>query len=355
MAAELDTLREAIEGLAALDVGVLSDGELQAAVVALQRERARLGLVAARLIVRWDTRRVWAADGSRNAAARLARDTACAPASAAVELRRARQLAALPATAAAIDRGSLSLDHVDLLGRANQAHRAWLFQRDEELLVEQCSRLRFPQAARAVQYWCQRADSDTDHDVPGEDQAHLHVSTTVDGTVAVDGTLDAIGGAIVTKELGRLERQLYHADRHAGRTRTPSQRRAAALVTMAQRSATVPADGRPPSPLFTVLIGDAGFTELCELANGVVVTSRQLTPWLTTAHLETILFDGPSTVISVSRRRRFAGAVRRAIEVRDRHCQHPSGCDVPADDCDVDHIVPHAHGGLTSQFNGRRR
>ena len=69
--------------------------------------------------------------------------------------------------------------------------------------------------------------------------------------------------------------------------------------------------------------------------------------------LETVLFDGPSTVVSVSKRRTFTGALRRAIEVRDRHCQHPAGCDVPADRCDVDHIVPAARGGPTSQANGR--
>jgi HNH endonuclease len=58
-------------------------------------------------------------------------------------------------------------------------------------------------------------------------------------------------------------------------------------------------------------------------------------------------------VISVSHKRTFTGALRRAIEVRDRHCQHPSGCDEPADRCDVDHIQPHSHGGETSQHNGR--
>ena len=40
------------------------------------------------------------------------------------------------------------------------------------------------------------------------------------------------------------------------------------------------------------------------------------------------------------RRRFFRGALRRAIEVRDRRCTHPSGCDVPAERCDIDHIVP---------------
>jgi len=78
-----------------------------------------------------------------------------------------------------------------------------------------------------------------------------------------------------------------------------------------------------------------------------------MVPWIDTAVTETILFDGPSTIISVSTRRCFTGALRRAVEVRDRHCQHPSGCDVPAADCDVDHIVTHRDGGPKSQFNGR--
>jgi hypothetical protein len=164
--------------------------------------------------------------------------------------------------------------------------------------------------------------------------------------------LDAIGGSILTNELDRLERELYLADQHLGATRTAAARRAAALVVMAQRSA-VPTKGRGPRPLFSVLVGDAAFTELCELTNGTVVTPRQLAPWLEIADMEAILFDGPSTVVSVSHRRSFTGAVRRAVEVRDRHCQHPAGCDVPADRCDVDHIVPHCRGGPTSQFNGR--
>jgi hypothetical protein len=47
---------------------------------------------------------------------------------------------------------------------------------------------------------------------------------------------------------------------------------------------------------------------MCELANGQVITPGTLIPWLGTAELETVLFDGPTTVISVSKRRRFTGA-----------------------------------------------
>jgi hypothetical protein len=92
---------------------------------------------------------------------------------------------------------------------------------------------------------------------------------------------------------------------------------------------------------------------MCELATGQVITPGTLVPWLGTADLETILFDGPTTVISVSHKRRFTGALRRAIQVRDRHCQHPAGCDEPVDRCDVDHVIPVAQNGPTSQFCGR--
>jgi len=41
--------------------------------------------------------------------------------------------------------------------------------------------------------------------------ARLYASITLDKMVVINGELDAIGGAIVTGELRRLERQLYLA------------------------------------------------------------------------------------------------------------------------------------------------
>jgi hypothetical protein len=355
MFGEVEQLDAAIDAALALDIDTLSDPELHDALVDLQRQRARLGVAAARLLARWDGRQVWAGDRSQSAASRLARDTNTSITTARVELRRARKLQSMPATEAAVVEGVLSLDHVDLLGRANQPWRDAVFTDHEPTLVAECAKLRFPQAVRLVDYWCQRADA-TNAEADAQrlrDRAHLHASPTIDGTVVVNGVLDPVGGSIFTDELSRLERDLYLADQRDGVVRTASQRRAAALVEMATRSATAPAHGKRPRPLFTVLIGDDSFTRMCELANGQVVTPGTLVPWLGDADLETILFDGPTTVISVSKRRRFTGALRRAIQVRDRHCQHPSGCDEPADRCDVDHVVPLAQNGPTSQFAGR--
>jgi hypothetical protein len=351
----VEQLDKAIDALSTLDPDTLTDTELDEAVIELQRQRARLGAVAARLLGRWDRRRVWASDQSRSAASRLARDTKTSVGSAKIELRRARQLPSMPATEAAITNGDLSLDHVDLLRRANRPWRNTVFADHEATLVAECAKLRFPQAKRLVDYWCQRADAETaECDAQRQrEAAHLSAAPTLDGEVVVNGVLDPVGGTIVVNELARLERNLYLADQREGIVRTASQRRAAALVEMAQRSATVPAKGKRPRPLFTVLVGDESFTRMCELANGQVITPGTLIPWLGTAELETVLFDGPTTVISVSKRRRFTGALRRAIQVRDRHCQHPSGCDEPAERCDVDHTIPVADNGPTDQFSGR--
>ena len=223
------------------------------------------------------------------------------------------------------------------------------------VLVEQCASLRHHQVVKAVEYWCQSADRETGESThePPATTSRLHASTTLDGTVRVDGTFDAIDGAIVSGELARLERLLYLADQAAGVSRTHGERLAAALVEMATRSASTPVGAQRPKPLFTALVGDDTTARLCELANGTVITPGMLVPYIGVAEMETVLFDGPFTVIAASTARSFTGRLRRAIEVRDRHCQHPSGCDVPVERCDVDHIVPDSLGGKTTQFNGR--
>lgn len=348
---ELTTL---IDELFAVDVDSLDDVSLDAHVTEISRQRDRLAAAHAQFLARWDARKLWAQDGSRSAAARLARDTTSFTTTTRAELRRARRLMALPATAAAARRGQLSLDQVDVMTRAAQPWRREHMARDEQQLVELCRELSAADTKKILTYWGHRADAEVGRDPGPRDIAnHLHVSETLDGNLVINGQLDPIGGAAFFNELKRLAEQIRQADAAAGIDRTPAQRRAAALIDMATRSAATPADGRQPGILLSVQLGDDSVRHLCELANGTVITPGELVPWLSTADLETILFDGPSTVISLSRQRTFTGALRRAIQVRDRHCQHPSGCEVPADECDVDHIVPYAAGGPTDQFNGR--
>ena len=69
--------------------------------------------------------------------------------------------------------------------------------------------------------------------------------------------------------------------------------------------------------------------------------------------MERVVFDGPNRIRDVGVRRRiFAGASRRAVQLRDRECFHPY-CEEPAEGCEIDHVQPWAAGGVTTEANGR--
>jgi hypothetical protein len=253
---------------------------------------------------------------------------------------------------------------------ANQTDVSHLFERDESLLVDQIKMLRHPDARRCTRYWSNIAEDEVGKEPSDRDRDCRWFSgaRTFLDRVSLDGMLDPVAGTIVLNELHRLEQKLFERDWAEARAkrgdqatvddlaRTSDQRRADALVEMAERSAAMDPHAVLLRPLFTVLTGYGAFSNVCELSDGTVVSPKQLAPYLTDADVERIVFEGPSRVIDVGVRRRvFTGALRRAIQVRDRQCTHPSGCDVPAEQCEVDHVVPYSRGGLTTQENGRCR
>jgi hypothetical protein len=261
----------------------------------------------------------------------------------------------MPHVRRAVAAGTLSMDHVDLLCRYATVARQHLFERDEALLVAQLSGLQlFDDCRRLVRYWADKADDELSIEQHEPLPSALYAARTADdGSLHLQGRLTAVHGEIVANELDRLARQIRLEDRAAKVSRTPAQRRAEALARMAARSAA--ADGPALRPLFEVIVGDETARRLCELASGAVVRARDLVPYIDTAVMQSFLFDGPHTIVSMSKRRTFTGALRRAIQVRDRHCQHPSGCPVPGVHCDIDHRTPAARGGPTSQFNGEAK
>ncbi|MFZ1489170.1 MAG: hypothetical protein WAS51_04460, partial [Ilumatobacteraceae bacterium] len=91
----LAALNAGVDALSRLDLVGLSDDRLHALTIAVQRCTARLGVARAAVIRRWDVRGVWAGDGSRSPAHRLARETNTSTHSARVEIARARDLAVM--------------------------------------------------------------------------------------------------------------------------------------------------------------------------------------------------------------------------------------------------------------------
>jgi hypothetical protein len=345
-------LGEAISGLADIEPDTLTDAELDAELVALARLRHRLDAQIARRAARWDGRGVWRNDGSRAPWARLSRTAGMAGSTAKAILRRGASLPLMPLTAEAFTAGDLSPDVVDLLATARNG-RDELFARDEAVLVTHCEKLTFTQAVRMIQYWCQRADGELDRDgAPPPKPSTLRVRAGYDGAVDGDFSLDPTDGATVAEALARIERDLYRQDQRTGTVRTKTERMASALVELAIRAHTAPAGGRRPEPLLCILAGEATVERVCELATGVVIAPDLIVPHLTHAQVQTFIFDGADRVIAASPQRTFRGTLRRAIQVRDRHCQHPSGCDEPITRCDIDHRTPTHEGGATTEANG---
>jgi hypothetical protein len=285
------------------------------------------------------------------------------------QVRRGRQLGHFPTMARFWSEGQVTASHVDVVGRLRKPSTEDQLDRDEEMLANEAVRCRFHDYVKVARYWDQHADPDGADADDMERQANrdVYLVPSIGGMHLGKMTFDPVGGAIVEGELDRLERQLFEADwakakakAEFGRDpkvdelcRTPRQRRADAMVEMATRSRTAPADGRRPEPLFSVLVGyETLHGRICELDDGTVISPGTLLPWLDAASFERAVFAPGKRVECSVRARFFTGATRRAIELRDRVCQHPM-CDEPAERCQADHIVEFSKGGPTNQENGR--
>jgi hypothetical protein len=361
----LDELVAVVDKICSADPSSFADKE---AVKVLHRQQARLDAATTRATAAYDATGDWEASRARSCAAFIAAVCNLPLPEARRRISNGRALRHMPLVEEAWLAGDISAAHVATLAGACSEARRETFGRDEKMLLDNAKELRFGQFWRTVRYWEQLADPDgVEEEAQGErDQRELFLSQSFRGMWFGKMTFDPLTGTIVDNELKRIYEQLLEADWTEARgrlgeqatwadlSRTPAQRRADALMEMAIRSRTAPADGRRPEPLFSVFVGYETFVgRICELANGTVVTPGTLVPWLTRSWIERVVFDGPSRIIDMGvQQRLFKGATRRAVQLRDRECFHEF-CDLPAEDCQVDHILPYAAGGETTQANGR--
>jgi hypothetical protein len=385
---ERTALAGAIDELFEQCPGAFADGQ---SVLDLLTGKARLEAFLAEAVAGFEATEEWRLSGACSARAWLMAEARLSEKEAGTHLRRGRALATMPHTREAFEQGSITGNHVDGLVPLATGRTAEALVRDEHVLIEAATRCSHERFTQFVEEWKQVVDPDGTDEAAERRKARRAVtlSESIGGMWFGSMTLDPVLGTIVFNELKRLERQLFAeewagARRRLGRepttadlTRTPGQRRADALGVMARRSRTAPADGRKPEPLFTVLVNDeAIYGRLCRLAGGTVVPPGHLSPWLEDADIERaeyplVKMGATATMRTVDARsfeqavtrpiarvecpptdRFFTGATRRAIQVRDRICSHPS-CDLPASWCEVDHIRPYSEGGATTQENGR--
>jgi hypothetical protein len=263
--------------------------------------------------------------------------------------------------------GDIGAAHVDALLRVKRPVTEEALARDESILVDAAKTMKFAEFSTVLDYWEQHADQDGTEEAAEAKRAErdVYLFPSPYGYLG-EMRFDSIGGAIVVKEHKRIEDEFFEADwaeakERLGRdphvdelARTPAQRRADAMIEMAARSASARGtERRRPEPLFTVVIDYPTLAgRISQLEQGPVVTPGSLLRWMDSATFERIIFApnkrGECSVTS----RFFTGGTRRVIEVRDLQCQHEF-CDLSADRCEMDHIVPYSQGGLTEQENGQ--
>jgi len=318
----------------------------------------------------FDARQVCAADGSRSSTDWIAVRCRLPRPQVAAEVRDARRVRSMPRTREAWRAGDITPAHVRVLCRLAGHPRAGAhFPAGEEHLVGEARRCRFDDWQRLCDYWRDAADPDGPEQRHGRDQdlRRFRIGIGLDGVGHADGYFTPLGATTVNGALERIEAELFAADWAAAKeihgdattvahlARTAAQRRHDALLEMAVRAMTAPADGKRPAPLVTVMVDYPTFAgRVCELAAGTVIAPGEVAELLgyDETLIQRVVFDGANRLRDISSARTFRGILRRVLDVVHRRCDHKT-CFVPADRCEGDHILAWSDDGLTTQDNGR--
>ncbi len=275
------------------------------------------------------------------------------------QLCTARQLEHLPLTADALRQGELGGQHVSVICQAvRQAEKTSLDPSAVEAELVHAAERMDPQAL--LQHWYQvRYQADQEAGVEAEEEQRqrrwLHLRRTWAGGFRLEGELDAEGGATLKTALQGLMGR-----RAAGDERPPERRRADALVELARRrldAGDLPERGGEKPHLAVVaelatLRLEPG-SRLAELDWGPLVTGETARRIGCDASTTPVLVGADGEILHVGRRSRSVPApVRRALNLRDRHCQGP-GCRVPPELCAPHHLRHWVDGGPDELSNLR--
>lgn len=365
------SLALAIDAEVTVDPGELDDAELGARSLRLRRERDRLEMAIAATDAEFERIRAFCRLDPKMASAAqwLAVQLSIPKQVAQQSYRFAARLRLVPMVFAAVLAGEMTRWHASkVTGACVNAVRTRRMSEDQEAMIGNASNLDGYQFAQALAYWTETHFGDA---IAARAEAaavgrYVGKSRSLNGQVKVDAALHPVYGTAFESSLDRIEHELFRADWRAAVDdqgegtrvehlwRTPSQRRADALVVMAVR-ADEATGGKGKRPLITALVDwPTLHGRVCELENGLHLHPDQVLDLLKVADVERAVFESPDRIRVSEKARCFVGAERRAVELRDRQCTSDA-CEVPADGCDVDHVQPHAEGGSTVQSNGRLR
>src|SRR3954447_12476249 len=351
----------ALDGLAAEDLFGLSAPGLLDRTAELVRARNRIDAELARTARRAELAQAPEHDGLKTMASWLRGHARLSPAAAGQLVRGGRALEFLPAVAAGCTAGLITAEQVGVLAPVTRPeHLGAAADQGVELaevdlvLAESAATRQHVQLGRVRGHYLARVDPDGPEPDPTEGRS-LSLARHGDGTVALRGQLDAVGG----EKLQAALESLAQADRPAGDTRPRAQQLGDALVQLADVAV---ASGRLPL-LRTVkpqLLVTIALADLVAPSTGAGAATTGFGSILSAARARWAACDGTLTRIVLGpdgmpldhgrTRRLVSPQLRRAVEVRDGQCVF-AGCDAPTHWCDVHHMLEWINGGETCLEN----
>jgi hypothetical protein len=203
----LADLTLAIDQLQAQDLHLAHGSELGPRLVALRGAINRLEAESARTLEVFDRTQAFVADGALSAASWLRHHCNLSHGAAASQVQAARRLPELARARRAFAAGEIGPAHVSLMARTADQVGVEPIQEQEEVLVEAARNLdprMFRQVTGHLRHCVDPDGALKDHNRAYERRG-VWLSQTMDGTWALDGTLDPEGGAILQAALAAVE------------------------------------------------------------------------------------------------------------------------------------------------------
>ena len=350
--------------------------ELGARCITLQTARQRLDGIIATGIAEAERAGVAANAGTRTMAQFIAARTHASPDALRADQRVGTWVGQFAQLETAMLDGRLSRQHVDLLRRTENIRIFMAMQRDQAMLLQLVADLEWKSFQNAVKYWLMVNDQDGDNPDDHEAKNTCTVTTSlVDGRVRLTADLDPITGAIVKQGLVDETNRLFDKDQEAGTTRTPTQRRAAALGNLAERGA-----GRTEAtakPLFHVVMSlkvllhtiaqmakephEQDFTSVldpndidgrCELLDGTPIHPKYALVLLMQARIRRQVLGAKNQTLDASVEARLFPAWMKYVKLVETRGQcETAGCDALTHWLQGDHDRPRSKQGETTLEN----
>src|SRR5262245_4473307 len=341
------TVEDCLDRIHADGPELLSTDSLRQDIQWFAAQQRALEAISARWLAELDRRERQAPTDPLNSCVAWLQDTLHLTNSAAYgQVRAARSLDQLPRTAAAFRRGELSAQHVGVLCQAmDQAARTTLPESEVETALLEAARGMAPR--QLLDHWRQlRYQADQAAGLEAEEEARrrrwLTLRQTWSGSFRIEGELDPEGGSILKTAIQALVPP--PSRRPPEDDRTPDQRRADAVVELARHrldAGDLPERGGEKPHL--MLVADLATlrlepgSRLAELDWGPLVTGETARRIGCDASVTPVLVGAAGEILHVGRRSRTVPAgTRRALNLRDRHCQW-AGCRMPAERCVAHH------------------